>query len=169
VSESDFWKTNLIERAVSFATKAHEGQTRWDKVTPYIEHPKAVAALVYERMMEVGAGTEDILVHMAVAVLHDVVEDCDGYELDDIETEFGPRIRIAVDHLTRREGNYRQGEEDETYVDFVMRSRRNAIARVVKMEDIRHNLTDLQKGSMRDKYQLALMILNGQTRLSELL
>lgn len=38
-----------------------------------------------------------------VAVLHDVVEDAD-YSLEDIEREFDPEVRDAVDALTKRDG-----------------------------------------------------------------
>ena len=48
---------------LEIATSAHEGQTRRDGVTPYIEHPKAVARRVH---------TDD---EKAVAFLHDIIED----------------------------------------------------------------------------------------------
>ena len=37
-----------IETAEKIARQLHEGQFRADGVTPYIEHPKAVAKLVKE-------------------------------------------------------------------------------------------------------------------------
>jgi len=33
----------MENKAIEFATKKHSGQFRSDKVTPYVEHPKAVA------------------------------------------------------------------------------------------------------------------------------
>lgn len=36
----------ITERALEFATKAHEGQFRKDGVTPYIEHPEIVHRIV---------------------------------------------------------------------------------------------------------------------------
>ena len=55
---------NAVKKVEVIATKAHEGQYRRDGVTPYIEHPKAVAARV--------RGDEKAEM---VAWLHDVIED----------------------------------------------------------------------------------------------
>jgi len=64
-----------VELALTIATEAHKGQFRWDKKTPFIEHPIAVAKLVKEylntgKWME---GAEDLLI--SAAYLHDVIED----------------------------------------------------------------------------------------------
>lgn len=47
----------------------HEGQTRKDKVTPYISHPIRVTSLLRS------AGVHDDYL-LSAAVLHDVIEDC---------------------------------------------------------------------------------------------
>lgn len=136
--------TNQIELAESIARQAHEGQTRWDKKTPYITHPEAiVAALRFH-----GVTHEHMI---ATAWLHDVVEDTD-ITLRQLQ-EMGVHSQVigAVDAMTKRSG--------ETYLERIKRARNNPIARVVKQEDIGHNLSDLKKGSMRDKYQLARYIL----------
>lgn len=56
-----------IETAEKIARKLHEGQFRADGVTPYIEHPKAVAGLVKEY-----GGSEK---SVCVAWLHDIMEE----------------------------------------------------------------------------------------------
>ena len=56
-----------IEHAKELAYRFHEGQTRADGVTPYIEHPKKVAELV-----EQYGGNEDSI---CVAWLHDIFEE----------------------------------------------------------------------------------------------
>jgi GTP pyrophosphokinase len=58
-----------LQKAISFAEKMHEGQTRRDKVTPYVEHPIRVTSLLRS------AGIDDDCL-LAAAVLHDVIEDC---------------------------------------------------------------------------------------------
>lgn len=57
-----------IKLAADHATRAHQGQFRKDKKTPYIVHPARVAALVYQFRGS----------HVAVIAswLHDVYEDC---------------------------------------------------------------------------------------------
>lgn len=56
-----------IETAEKIARELHEGQFRADGVTPYIEHPKAVAELVKEY-----GGSEK---SVCVAWLHDIMEE----------------------------------------------------------------------------------------------
>ena len=68
-----------IEYAKELAYKFHEGQTRADGITPYIEHPKKVAELV-----EQYGGNEDSI---CVAWLHDIFEEsgervCEYLKLD---------------------------------------------------------------------------------------
>lgn len=83
--------TDLIARALAFATKAHEGQKRKYTDEPYINHPKAVANIILDQRMadEVVAG----------ALLHDVVEDC-GVTLDEIRAEFGDTVARLVYQVT---------------------------------------------------------------------
>lgn len=68
-----------IQRAKELAYKFHEGQTRADGITPYIEHPKKVAELVEEY-----GGNDDTV---CVAWLHDIFEEsgdrvCEYLKLD---------------------------------------------------------------------------------------
>lgn len=76
-----------IERAIGFALEAHKGQKRKGKDRAYILHPLEVLAIV-------GSMTEDEDV-LAAAVLHDTVEDT-GTTPEDIEKEFGPRVRALM-------------------------------------------------------------------------
>ena len=80
-----------IEKAIQFATKAHEGQVRKYTGEPYIVHPLAVMEIV--KTVE---HTDEMLM---AAVLHDTVEDCD-VTLDDIVTEFGEIVADLVEQLT---------------------------------------------------------------------
>ena len=77
----------MIEKAVRFAAKAHEGTTRKGKERPYILHPVEVMTIV--------AGlTEDEEV-ISAAVLHDTVEDTD-VTTRDIRQSFGERVERLV-------------------------------------------------------------------------
>ena len=78
----------MIDKAIAFATKAHEGQLRKGTNLPYILHPMEVGMIV-SRM------TDDNEV-IAAAVLHDTVEDCDGVSLEMIREEFGEKVARIV-------------------------------------------------------------------------
>lgn len=127
--------SELQLRALELATKAHRQQTRWDKKTPYITHPVKVAEMVEGDLEKV------------VAYLHDVVEDT-SYSLDDLRREGFPKLIVdAVDAITKRDG--------ESYGEYIPRVCENRLAMVVKIADITHNLENLKKGSMKDKYEIA--------------
>ena len=77
----------IIEKAIMFAARAHEGTTRKGKPRPYILHPVEVMTIV--------AGlTEDEEV-ISAAVLHDTVEDTDLTHRD-IRHSFGERVEQLV-------------------------------------------------------------------------
>ncbi len=147
------------ELAKEIATEAHDGQFRWDGKTPYIAHPAAIVKALTQHF-----GTyhyRDLVPEwldyvMATAWLHDVVEDTIT-TLDDLRKQGVSKYVIeAVDAITKRDG--------EEYLDYLIRVKGNKIARVVKIEDIKNNMSDLdkkKKKSMYEKYTLALYILNG--------
>ena len=84
---NEFIDTELIDKAIIFATKAHKNTKRKAKTTPYIIHPLEVLAIC-ETM------TNDYEI-LAAAVLHDTVEDTD-VTIEDIKREFGDKVAHIV-------------------------------------------------------------------------
>ena len=79
---------------LAFATKKHEGQFRKDGVTPYINHPIAVAEIVkkYKKSKNIDA-------IVAVALLHDTLEDTyTSYR--ELKEEFGDMVASMVLEVT---------------------------------------------------------------------
>jgi len=81
----------IVDKALNFATAAHEGQTRKYDGMPYIVHPIAVAKLVKDM-------TDDENM-VAAAYLHDVVEDTPTTH-EEIFKHFGLRVAELVFDLT---------------------------------------------------------------------
>ncbi len=132
----------MLERAIAVATEAHAGQL--DKAgQPYILHPIRL-------MLSMTTDTERV-----VALLHDVAEDCDDWDVDRIRSEFGDDVGAAVDALTKRAG--------EDYDTYLGRVEGNPVAVKVKLADLGDNsdtsrlehTTDQDKERLR-KYQLAI-------------
>ena len=81
----------IIEKALDFATKKHEGQT--DKSgQPYILHPVAVASIL-------GTISEDENL-VAAAFLHDTLEDTNT-TYDELVSEFNEDIANLVQEVTK--------------------------------------------------------------------
>lgn len=131
--------------AKDLAERAHKGQTRWDKKTPYITHPAAIVEAIKSKYSWAG---ETLHMLCAVAWLHDVVEDTDVTLKNLKELGFDEIVIENVDAITKK--------NHEEYYQYLKRISEYYIASVVKIEDITHNLTNLKKGSMRDKYLLAI-------------
>ncbi len=138
----------MVDRALLFATEAHAGQV--DKADrPYIFHPVGVAEAV-------AAHGE---VAMCVALLHDVVEDTD-VTIEQIEAEFGPEVAGPVALLTKpvktEPGSPADDGLYDAYLDAICADR---IASIVKLADMRHNLSRLEHldaataERLRNKYE----------------
>ncbi len=77
----------MINRALEFATKAHEGQYRKGTKRPYIVHPIEVADIVSTMTKD-----EEVI---AAAVLHDTIEDCHVTK-EELAEKFSPRVADLV-------------------------------------------------------------------------
>ena len=81
----------IVISAYNYAKEKHDGQKRKRSNLDYITHPKAVARIIEDLTKK------DYLV--AVALLHDVLEDTDATYLD-IVGEFGQHVATLVMELT---------------------------------------------------------------------
>ena len=79
--------TALVDKAIVFATNAHQGTERRGKGYPYILHPLEAMAIV--------ATIDNDPDLLAAAVLHDTVEDTE-VTLEDLQREFGTHIAALV-------------------------------------------------------------------------
>lgn len=80
--------TEILDKAIIFAVKAHAGTERRGKGYPYVIHPMEAVTIV-------SALTSDQEL-LAAAALHDVVEDTDC-TVEELRAEFGDRIAAIVD------------------------------------------------------------------------
>ncbi len=117
--EIDTAYAKLLDLAIVIAGKAHTDQ--FDKAgKPYISHPLSVMAQM------------DTLESKIVAVLHDAIEDSNLTITDLVKQGFPDFITEAIAAITKLEG--------ETYENYILRVKSNAIAHKVKIADVMHNL-----------------------------
>jgi|LSQX01.3.fsa_nt_gb (p)ppGpp synthase/HD superfamily hydrolase len=93
----------MIEKALIFATIAHEGQKRKGSDIPYILHPMEAGAIV------LGIKYDEELI--TAAILHDIIEDT-AFRSQDIEERFGKRVLELV--TANSEDKSRSWEERKT-------------------------------------------------------
>ena len=89
--------TDLLDRAIVFAVRAHAGTERRGKGFPYIVHPMEAVEIVATMTPD-----QELL---AAAALHDTVEDTD-VTVEQIRAEFGDRIAslVALESDTLEQG-----------------------------------------------------------------
>lgn len=78
----------VIEKAIAFATQAHEGQFRKGTTRPFIVHPLEVGQIVATMTDD-----EEII---SAAFLHDTIEDCENVTRELIAREFSERVASLV-------------------------------------------------------------------------
>lgn len=132
-SESD---RSLIVRAFEFAHAAH-ASTRRKSGEPYIIHPLSVSKII---AFEIGLGATSI----AAALLHDVVEDTD-VPLELIEKDFGPRVSIIVDGLTKISGVFDKDSslQAENFRKMLLTLSDDVRVIIIKLSDRLHNMRTL--------------------------
>ena len=133
IMNPDF-KTDLVDRAIVFATCAHAGTGRRGKNIPYIVHPLEALAIV--------ATMTDDPDLLAAAVLHDTVEDC-GVTYEDLARKFNRRVADLVKSETcartdaeGRELSWKERKER----DMVALSRSTREEKIVAMGDKLSNM-----------------------------
>ena len=123
-----------IKLALEIATKAHDGQFRRNSGLPYITHP-----------MDLSNCFDDAF-YKTVCLLHDVVEDCDGYTLETLsEMGIDSDVLHVVGMLTHR--------VDEPYDDYIGRVTHTEMATKIKIADMMLNLTESPSPHQLKKYR----------------
>jgi (p)ppGpp synthase/HD superfamily hydrolase len=115
---------SLVDKARHIALKAHTGQLRKDKKTPYFNHVEQVAKNVKPQEEK----------YIAAAYLHDVVEDTDLSSKDLSDAGVPDDVVEAVLLLTKF--NY------QPYEKYIEAIKGNVIAKAVKIADMSANLND---------------------------
>lgn len=111
---------NMLATAISLAADKHKGQ--FDKGgMPYILHPLKVMHYLK---------TDDLEL-MCIAVLHDIVEDCDVTYADLKELGMSDRVILGISALTKVRG--------QTADEYLVHIKLNKDAIRVKLADLRHN------------------------------
>ncbi len=126
--------SRLVEKALQFATMAHEGQVRKYTGEPYINHPVEVMGIVK-------TVSDDPAMH-AAALLHDVVEDTD-FTIEDIVREFGDDVARLVDDLTDVSKPEDGNRKTRKALDRAHSAMASARAQTVKLADLISNGKDI--------------------------
>jgi guanosine-3',5'-bis(diphosphate) 3'-pyrophosphohydrolase len=121
-----------VLEAVAFAARAHRGQLRKDKQTPYASHVFRVC-LVLRHVF----GIDDSMA-LTAAALHDTIEDTTT-DFEDLEQKFGPKVAEWVAILSK-DTRLPEPEREKAYVEGLAKAPWQV--KVCKLADIFDNLMD---------------------------
>jgi guanosine-3',5'-bis(diphosphate) 3'-pyrophosphohydrolase len=121
----------LLE-AVSFAARAHDGQRRKDRQTPYASHPFRVCLIVRHVF-----GIADPAV-LAAAVLHDTIEDTPT-DFDDLAERFGTDVAGWAAMLSK-DMRLPEADRERAYKEALARAPWQV--KMCKLGDMYDNLLD---------------------------
>lgn len=139
----------LIRKAFEVALDAHSNQRR-KSGEAYIFHPIAVAKIVAS---EIGLDANSI----AAALLHDVVEDCVRYTIDDIQQLFGETVARIVNGLTKISNikkDLNVSMQAENFRRMLLTLHDDIRVIIIKIADRLHNMQTIH--SMREDKQLKI-------------
>lgn len=122
----------MKEKALEFATKAHEGQVRKGSKVPYITHPVSVAELV-----EKFGGSEQAQV---AALLHDTIEDTE-VTFEELREEFGYDIALMVIRVSEDKDAGKWYNRKMSYIERLTADDTPYESLLVAAADKLHNLT----------------------------
>jgi GTP diphosphokinase / guanosine-3',5'-bis(diphosphate) 3'-diphosphatase len=127
----------LVRRAYTFASKAHEGQTRRSG-DPYVTHPLAVAGIIAELKLDVAS--------VCAGLLHDCVEDTSA-TVDQLTDLFGKEIAFLVDGVTKLgklPWSTREEQQAENFRKMLLAMARDIRVILVKLCDRLDNMRSLE-------------------------
>jgi GTP pyrophosphokinase len=140
----------LIDKAFRIANEAHWNMRR-KSGEPYVIHPISVAKIVNN---EIGLGAKSI----AVALLHDVVEDTE-YSLEDVKRDFDPKIASLIDGLTKISGTYNKENSSslqaENFRKMLLTLSDDLRVILIKIADRLHNMRTLDSMPEHKKMKVA--------------
>ena len=127
----------LVINAYNYAYEAYKGLKR-KTGEAFIMHPIEVAKIV---ITEVRLGVNSVI----CALLHDVVEDNEDIELEDIEHHFGKEIASIVDGLTKITNVYdgQKNLQAETFRKLLLTIPKDIRVILIKLADRLHNMRTL--------------------------
>jgi GTP diphosphokinase / guanosine-3',5'-bis(diphosphate) 3'-diphosphatase len=137
-----------VRHALELAREAHEGQRRRSG-GPYIQHPIAVAQILYELQLDAAS--------ISAALLHDTLEDTPMTPAR-LEEEFGSDVAAIVAGVTKIgsiSGHSRRRRRVESLRNMILAMSKDIRVILVKLADRLHNMRTLRWLDPKQRVRIA--------------
>lgn len=128
--------SSQVQRAINASAVGHDGQYRKSSDVPYVAHPFSVAFILSSH-----SDDENVVI---AGLLHDLIEDVDGWTEDRMRTEFGDMVTDIVVGVSEPKTMAGGGvkipwrERKESYLEVLRHGPRESL--MVSAADKIHNL-----------------------------
>lgn len=133
----------MLNNAIGFAVKAHQGQMRKGTDMPYIKHPIHVAFL----LTQLGAEDEVVI----TGILHDVLEDT-PVTPEEICAVFGERVLTLINSASEPDKSLSWRERKEHTIHYLKTAPRDV--QLISLCDKYSNLSDMAKDLQKESHGL---------------
>ena len=143
-SYNKFLNSETLNKAYSFALKAHQNQKREEGV-PYIIHPVAVAKILTDLKLDSATIT--------TGLLHDTIEDT-KVTYESVKKEFGEEVANLVDGVTKISELETKASTDskaENFRKLILATSKDIRVLLVKLADRLHNMRTIHFVKDKDK------------------
>lgn len=131
-----------LERAIYFATTKHAGQTRRNKVMPYIVHPIEVMKTLYDW------GVREVEL-LCAAVLHDTLEDTKTTR-EEIANGWGSKVLQYVEEVSKLGVDDATIEEKVSFLRSFQEHNKSTGGGLLKLADRWCNIKDFRREDKRE-------------------
>lgn len=151
-----------LKFALDFAAEKHRGQKRKDG-KEYITHSIAVAEIAVKMARNENIFTEkEIEMIYIISLFHDLIEDTGtgNYEIEIVLGNSEKFTGYEISKISKAVFDLTRISKKSSVINYLEGIKNNKFAKIVKLADLEHNLSDLVAGNLRDKYHLCRFYLN---------
>lgn len=153
---------DTIKTITRYARYLHGNQVRKNTGLNYFDnHSLIVAVNVYNEAKRQGDlwNEDHRKVLYIIGVFHDSFEDVEGFTAEDLTkylAQFNDLSVIKIETIVRAVHLLTRKSKEDSILDYLKKINNYSWARMVKIEDLKHNMSDLGPGNLKDKYELSL-------------
>lgn len=144
-----------FQKIIEFASEIHKNEKRKNTGEAFISHPLAVAEKAYLVSEQAGFSLIEREMIYLIGVLHDTIESgANQFQVTEILIDLAYFTDSEIDKIVLAVIRLSRMSKEENVISYLAGIKADKYARIVKLADLEHNLSDLGPGNLRDKYHL---------------
>lgn len=145
-----------LQKIIEFASEIHKNEKRKNTGEAFISHSLAVGEKAYLNSGQIGqfSHIEREMIYV-IGVLHDTIESgANQFQITEILIDLDYFTDFEINQIISAVIRLSRMSKEENVISYLAGIKADKYARIVKLADLEHNLSDLGPGNLRDKYHL---------------